>query len=157
MLFSTAFGKYYFNKKYWKVLDTLDSYVTDQTLTEVCGNISLTLWCFEQALRVSVLSFQMLLNSQTWRQKRHLKCRHQRVMNGHTWSKCLWHHTTIQSAWWSFAFLSAQLPFIGDREDTLLAYLASAEVLSVHFSSLLMNILSLDILLRCRLSMKSQF
>lgn len=148
-LFLTAFGKYYFNKKYWKGLDALDSYVTDQTLTEVCGKISSTFWCFEPALRVSMLSFCMLLTSQTRSRTRHLNFRYQHVTNGHSWSKCLWHHTTKQLAWWSSSALpEAQLPFIGDREDTLLAYLASAQVLSVLYSSLFMNILSLDILLR---------
>lgn len=43
-LFLTAFGKYYFNKKYWKGLTALDNYATDEMFTEVnCGKISLIL------------------------------------------------------------------------------------------------------------------
>lgn len=42
--FLDSLGKYYFNKKYWKGLLALDSYVTDQMFTKVnCGKISLIL------------------------------------------------------------------------------------------------------------------
>lgn len=33
--FLTTFGKYYFNKKCWKELNALDSYVTNQMFTEL--------------------------------------------------------------------------------------------------------------------------
>lgn len=54
-LFSTASGKYYLNKKYWKGLDALESYVTNEMLTEVCGRFSLTSWSFEPALRAPMI------------------------------------------------------------------------------------------------------
>lgn len=110
------------------------------------SNINWSLWKHFINFRTP---FCMLLTSQARNQMKHLSCRYQCIMNGPIWSKCLQHHTTKLLAWWSpSAFLAAQLPFIGDRKDTLLAYLASAQALSVIYSSLLMNNLPLDVWLK---------
>lgn len=103
--------------------------------------------------------YSVLLDFPDFKRIRHLNCRHQHIMNGHIWNKCLCHHTTKHfmisfsllflqlSCLFQMSWKSERYPFL-----VILRYLRRYPLgtlikcpSSMFYFSLFMKVLSLDV------------